>query len=285
MQALGTTIVFAVTLTLAACSPSSTVMSTTPVANLQSYQTALIRVSSAPGLSQYTPVLEFATSDKLMGSCGFGRVVSPTQVGSLQPDLIVDLNIRSTSRGGGGFIKNPNLATVSVTMVLSDGIDESLLGSADIVGQSASVAIEGNDPENEALIAVAKRVNAILGKSGCKGARIARAAPPVEQPPVAAPGTPELTEEERAQAEAANDEGKRLFRAAEIAAAKAQFEQAISVAKDPRYYFNLCLAHEALSDFDSAVQACNSVLSSNPQDRLAEKANQRLQIIAEKRGA
>lgn len=285
MQALGTTIVIAVTLTLAACGPSSSVKRTTPVANLQSYQTALIRVSSTPGLSQYTPVLEFATADRLQGSCGFGRVVSPTQVGQLQPDLIVDLNIRSTARGGGGFIKNPNLATVNVTMVLSDGIDESLLGSAEIVGKSASVAIDGNDPENEALIAVAKRVNAILGKSGCKGQRVARAEPPVEQEPVAPPGAPELTEEQRAQAEAANDEGKRLFRAAEIAAAKAQFEQAISVASDPRYYFNLCLAHEALSEFDSAVQACNSVLSSNPQERLAEKANQRLQIIADKRGA
>ena len=166
MQALGTTIVIAVTLALAACGPSSSVKRTTPVANLQSYQTALIRVSSTPGLSQYTPVLEFATADKLQGSCGFSRVVSPTQVGQLQPDLIVDLNIRSTARGGGGFIKNPNLATVNVTMVLSDGIDESLLGSAEIVGKSASVAIDGNDPENEALIAVAKRVNAILGKLG-----------------------------------------------------------------------------------------------------------------------
>ncbi len=287
MKSFATTIGIAAALTLGACGPSSSVMSTTPVANLRSYQTALIRVSSAPELSQYTPVLEFATSDRLQNSCGFTRVVSPTQVGQLQPDLIVDLNIRSTARGGGGFIKNPNLATVNVTMVLSDGIDESLLGSADITGKSSAVAMNGNDPENEALIAVAKRVNAILGKSGCQGARIARAeAPPeVVQAPVAPPGAPELTEEQRAQAEAANNEGKRLFRAAEISAAKAQFEQAISVASDPRYYFNLCLAHEALSDYDSAVQACNSVLSANPQGRLADKATQRLEIIAEKRGA
>ena len=285
MQALGTTLLVTVTLALGACGPSASVKRTTPVANLQSYQTALIRVSSTSGLNQYTPVLEFATTDTMQKSCSFGSVVSPTQVGNTKPDLIVDLNIRSTARGGGGFIKNPNLATVNVTMVLSDGIDESLLGSADIIGKSAAVAIEGNDPESQALMAVAKRVTAILSKSGCQGERIARAAPPVEQPPVAPPGAAELTPEQLAQAEAANDEGKRLFRSAEISAAKAQFQQAISVAADPRYYFNLCLAHEALSEFDSAVEACNSVLSKNPQQRLAEKANQRLEIIADKRGA
>jgi hypothetical protein len=245
-----------------------------------------VRVASGQGLEQYTPVLEFATTDAMQKKCSFGRIVSPTQVGNLKPDLIVDLNIRGTERGGGGFIKNPNLATVNVTMVLSDGIDESLLGSADIVGKSAAVAIEGNDPENEALIAVAKRVTQILGKSGCVGDRIARAAPPAEEPkPTEVPGSEGLTPEQLAEAEAANDEGKRLFRAAEIAAAKAQFQQALGVSKDPRFYFNLCLAHEALSEYDSAVEACKSVLSAKPEARLADKANQRLEIIAEKRGA
>lgn len=261
-------------------------MRTTPVANLQAYQTALVRVSSAQGLNQYTPVLEFATTDFMQKRCSFARIVSPTQVGNLKPDLIVDLNIRRAERGGQGFIKNPNLATVDVTMVLSDGIDESLLGSAEIVGKSAAVAVEDNDPENEALIAVAKRVTDILGKSGCVGDRVARATPPpMEQEPTPPPGNAELPPEQLAQAEAANDEGKRLFRAAKIAAAKAQFEQALNVTKDPRYYFNLCLAHEALSEFDSAVQACQSVLATSPEARLADKANQRLEIIAEKRGA
>ncbi len=286
MQVLGKALLVAAALTVVACGPSASVQRTTPVANLQSYQTALVRVSSTPGLSQYTPVLEFATADALQQRCGFGRVVSPTQVGDLKPDLILDLNIRKSERGGGGFIKNPNLATVNVTMVLSDGIDESLLGSAEIRGKSAAVAIEGNDPENEALIAVAKRVTAILGKSGCEGARVARPAPPKEPEPVVPPeGQPELTEEQLAEAEAANDEGKRLFRAAEIASAKAQFEKAISVAKDPRFYFNLCLAHEALTEYDSAVDACKTVLSASPRGRLAEKATQRLEIIADKRGA
>jgi hypothetical protein len=274
------------TLALGACGPSASVKRTTPVANLQSYQTALVRVASTQGLNQYTPVLEFATTDEMQKHCNFGRIVSPTQVGNLKPDLIVDLNIRRTERGGGGFIKNPNLATVNVTMVLSDGIDEELLGSAEIVGKSAAVAIEGNDPENEALIAVAKRVTQILGKSGCVGERVARAEPPAEEPtPAEVPGSEGLTPEQLAAAEAANDEGKRLFRAAEIAAAKAQFEQALGVSKDPRFYFNLCLAHEALSEYDSAVEACQSVLAAKPEARLAEKATQRLEIIAEKRGA
>jgi tetratricopeptide (TPR) repeat protein len=286
MQALGSALLVAAIISLGACGPSASVKRTTPVANLQSYQTALVRVSSASNLSHYTPVLEFATSDALQKRCSFERVVSPTQIGADQPDLILDLNIRSTARGGDGFIKNPNLATVSVTMVLSDGIDESLLGSAEIIGKSAAVAIEGNDPENQALIAVAKRITAILGKSGCEGTRVARAVPPpVEEPVAAPPGAPELTPEQLAEAEAANDEGKRLFRAAEIAAAKSQFEKALGVAKDPRFFFNLCLAHEALTEYESAVNACNSVLSANPNERLVQKANQRLEIIADKRGA
>ena len=181
MKALGIKLVLALPLALVACGPTSSVKRTTPVANLQTYQVALVRVASSPGYGQYTPVLEFATTDFLQERCSFTNIVSPTQLGNLTPDLIVDLNIRGSQRGGTGFIKNPNLATVDVTMVLSDGIDESLLGSAEIIGKSAAVAVEGNDPENEALLAVAKRVSVILGKSGCQGQRVARvqAPPPV----------------------------------------------------------------------------------------------------------
>jgi len=218
----------------------------------------------------------------MLKRCSFGGIVTPTQLGNTRPDLLVDLNIRRTQRGGSGFIKNPNVATVNVTMVLSDGIDESLLGSAEIVGKSSSVSIAGADPENEALIAVAKRVTAILSKSGCTGQRIARAEPPATEPtpPPAAAG---LTPEQLAQAEAANNEGKRLFRSAEIAAAKAQFQQAIAISSDPRFLFNLCLAHEALNEYDEAVSACQNVVDQNSEPRLTEKAQQRLTIIADKR--
>lgn len=273
---------------LAACGPSASVRKTTPVANLQSYQVALVRVASAPGLERFGPVLEFATSDSMGGQCSFTQIVGPTQIGQQRPDLIVDLNIRQSRRGGDGFIKNPNLATVDVTMVLSDGIDESLLGSAEISGKSSSVAVQGQDPENEALIAVGKRVAAILSKSGCFGQRIARATPPAPaptEPAAPAPGEPVITPEQKAQAEALNDEGKRLFRSAEIAAAKAQFLQAVNIVRDPRFFFNLCLAHEALSELDLAVRACQAVLKASPEPRLAEKSNQRLQIISEKNGA
>lgn len=266
---------------LAACGPSASVKRTTPVANLQQYQNVLVRVGSSPGLEQYTSVLEFATTDNMMQHCAFSRVTGPTQLGQTRPDLLVDLNIRTTQRGGGGFIKNPNLATVNVTMVLSDGIDESLLGSAEIVGKSSAVAMQGADPENQALLAVAERVTTILSKSGCSGTRIARAEPaPQPVAPVAPTG---ITPEQLAQAEAANDEGKRLFRAAEIAAAKVQFQQAIQISPDPKYQFNLCLAHEALKEFDQAVAACQSVINANSEQRLTEKAQQRLSIIADMR--
>lgn len=270
-------------LLLAACGPSASVMRTTPVADLQSYQTALVRVAVAPGLERFAPVLEFATADSLRGRCNFGNVVGPSQLGDVRPDLILDLNIRGSARGGSGFVQNPNVAEVNVTMVLSDGLDESLLGSADITGKSSAVALTASDPENEALVEVGKRVAAILVKSGCVGQRIARTAPDVERPQPASNG-PALTEKQLAQAEAANDEGKRFFRAADIPAAKAQFELAIRISRDPRFYFNLCLAHEGLDEYEQAVQACEAVVASNPDPALADKANKRLAIIAEKRG-
>ncbi len=266
---------------LTACAPTASVKRTTPVANLQSYQNVLVRVGSSQGLERYTSVLEFATTDTIGQRCAFSRIVNPTQVGQTRPDLLVDLNIRRTQRGGGGFIKNPNLATVNVTMVLSDGIDESLLGSAEIEGKSSAVAMDGSDPENQALIAVAKRVTAILSKSGCEGPRIARAQPPVQ--PVAPSQPAGVTPEQIAQAEAANDEGKRLFRAAEIASAKEQFLQAIRIAPNPKYHFNLCLAHEALNEYDLAAAACQHVINHGTEPRLSEKAQQRLTIIADKR--
>ena len=266
-----------------ACGPSASVQRTSPVADLQSYQVALVRVAGAPGMDRFAPVLEFATADSLRSRCSFGRVVGPTQLGDMQPDLILDLNIRGAARGGSGFVQNPNLAEVMVTTVLSDGVYESLLGSADITGKSSAVVMTGSDPENEALVAVGKRVAAILAKSGCSGVRVARATAPTTTPQPVSSG-PALTEEQIAQAEAANDEGKRLFRAADIPGAKAQFELAIRISRDPRFYFNLCLAHEGLNELDQAVQACQAVIAGKPEQALVDKANQRLVIIADKRG-
>jgi len=270
---------------LASCGPSASIRRTTPVANLQAYQTVLVRVASSPGLELYNSVLEFATTDSMMGRCNFGRVVSNGQLAqfpNIRPDLLVDLTIRSTQRGGSGLIQNPNLATVDVTMVLSDGIDESLLGSAEIEGKSSSVSINGADPENQALVAVAKRVTAILATSGCVGQRLARAPAPLAPQAPAPPAG--ISPEQLAQAEAANNEGKRLFRAADIAAAKEQFLRAISIVPDPRYEFNLCLAHENLSEFDQAAVACQRVIASGAEERLQAKAQQRLAIIQAKRG-
>ncbi len=271
------------TLLLGACNPSAKIKSTTPIASLQSYQVALVRVAAAPGLEYYTPVLEFSAAEAILSKCSFVRVVGPTQIANLRPDLIVDLTIRNTARGGGGYITNPNLAVVDVTMVLSDGQDESLLGSTEIQGKSSGVST-GQDPESQALVAVAKRVSAVLANSGCFGQRIARAAPSAE-PPLRQPdpGEPVVTPADLAAAETANDEGKRLFRAADIAGAKVHFTRATTLAADPRYFFNLCLAQEGLSEFDQAVQSCRKVLSLSPTQRLADKASQRLEIIAQSR--
>ena len=92
-----------------------------------------------------------------------------------------------------------------------------------------------------------------------------------------------ITPEQVAQAEAANNEGKRLFRAAEIASAKEQFLLAIRLVPAPKYQFNLCLAHEALNEYDAAAAACQNVINGGTDQRLSEKAQQRLSIIADKR--
>ncbi len=241
-----------------------------------------MRISSPIGYQKYNRVLEFATTESILSKCSFGRVVGLSQLGNSRPDLIVDLTIRRAERGSGGLINNPNLAVVDVAMVLSDGQDESLLGSAELRGKSSAVAIGSSNPENQAFAAVAKRISEILAKSGCYGQRLARPSP-APQPPVPVGPTP-ATPEQIAQAEAANTEGKRLFRAANIAAAKGFFLQATAIVADPRYYFNLCLSHEALSEFDAAQKACQAVLDTHPAQRLIDKATQRLAIIAERRG-
>jgi len=261
------------------------IKSTTPIASLQSYQVVLVRVTSVPALERYTPLLELSAADAILSKCNFARVVGPSQLAqlaNLSPDLIVDLRIRQSVRGGSGFITNPNLAVVDVTMVLSDGEDESLLGSTEIQGKSSGIGT-GQNPESEALVAVAKRVSSVLAYSGCVGQRAARAitqAPPVAQP---GPGLAPIPPEELAQAEADNDEGKRLFRSADIASAKEYFLRAAALVPDPRFYFNLCLAHEALAELEQALQSCTRVLEYSPTPKLADKATQRLQILAEMR--
>lgn len=266
----------------AGCVASATVRRTTPVANLQSFRTLLVRVDGSPEARRYASVLEFHAADKLRGTCAFDQVVTSRERPVQPPDLILDLNLQRAFRGGEGLIQNPNLATIDVTLVLSDGVDDELLGSADIRGKSSAVYVANQNPEEQAIAAVSARVAQIMERSGCTGARVARAEP--EPAPDEATPDDEVDPDLLARAEAENDAGKQLFRAADIAGAKARFQAAIALHRDARFLFNLCLAHEALKELSEASSVCQQVIDMQPEPRLAEKAQMRLGIIRDKRG-
>jgi tetratricopeptide (TPR) repeat protein len=282
--------VLCIALACVSCGPKATVTRTTPVANLQTYRSALIRVAAGSEGQGQIADLERIAADKLRTSCQFDQVLVG-QAGSAPPDLILDLNIQRSFRGGDGLVQNPNLAIVDVTMVLSDGINDDLIGSAEMRGQSSAVLVGGALPESEAVEAVAKKIAEVMSKSGCTGPRVARAPEdpgpgpdqPVGNPDGGAGTAPPPDEAKMADAEKLNDEGKELFRSADISQAKSKFEQAIALFPDARFLFNLCLAQETLKEWDAAVGTCQKVLDSNPPPRLAEKAQERLTIIADKR--
>ena len=273
-------------LALASCRPSATVRGTTPIANLQPYRGLLVRGTGASesGAGDLTGLLEQVASDRIRTRCAFSDVRMGGEEDDGSSDLILDLTVQNAYRGGSGLIQNENLATVDVKIVLSDGIDEELIGSADIQGKSSGVVVGNESPEDEAVKAVADRVVQILVKSGCAGKRIARARPAKPRDAVAQPISASGGDA-AAKAEAENEEGKRLFRSADVKSAKVRFQAAIRLHRDPRYVFNLCLAEEALGAFDAAESACKRALGMKPDKPLADKVKLRLELIAEKRSS
>lgn len=283
---------------LGGCRPSATVQRTTPVANLQPYTGIVVRGTRGGrfGRGRLAHILERAAVARIRHACSFTEVVGAGRRTEPGPDdLLLDLTVQRSFRGGEGLVQNENLATVEVKAVLSDGIDMELVGSADIQGKSGGLVIGQESPEEEAINAVADSVTQMLVRSGCRGPRIARAHRPApadprgeEPPPDGEPG-PDPTEvtlassDPIAKAEAANEEGKRLFRAADVTAAKTQFREAIRLHRDPRYVFNLCLAEEALGSIDAAIATCKRVQGMKPDGALADKVKLRLKILADKK--
>src|SRR6266545_2540653 len=196
-----------VAVAVAGCRGSATVQSTTPVANIRA-------------------------------RCAFGDVRVGRRAGGAGPDdVILDLTITRAFRGGSGLIKNQNQATVDVKMVLTDGRDDELVGSADIRGKSAGILLNSTPPEEQAITAVADSIAEMLDDSGCTEDRVARAPPSGEEVKPAGSASAQLVSEERtdpaARAEAENDEGKRLFRSDDVAGAKEHFEEAIRLHREP----------------------------------------------------
>ncbi|HTE49277.1 MAG TPA: hypothetical protein VK698_00280 [Kofleriaceae bacterium] len=285
-------------LLLASCRPSATVQRTTPVANLQPYTGLIVRGTRAGrhGMGRLAFMLERASVARIRRACSFRGVHPAARSAEPGPDdLLLDVTVQNAYRGGGGgLVQNENQATVVVKAVLSDGADMELVGAADIRGQSGGLIIGEQSPEQEAINAVADSIVQMLVRSGCRGPRIARAhrPPPVdhrtEQPdeqssdPTGVALVSDEKSEAAVRAETENEEGKRLFRAADVAGAKGHFRTAIRLHRDPRYVFNLCLAEEALGSIDAAISTCRRVASMKPDAALAEKVKLRLKILGDK---
>jgi len=258
------------------CHASATVERTMPVANLQTYRTLALRVHTSAFAAQgQALMLENSVLGQLRGKCQFAQIGRP---GQSPADLVLDLNVTSVGRGGGGILRNQNQATLDTLLVLTDGQDGNLLGTAKIHGQSSGVLINNGSPEAEAIDAVAKSIAELMSKSGCSGPRIARQEPPPPPPPdtgsgsdvgagsdtsvssgsgsAAVPPPPPPDETRRNEAEALNNQGKEKLYAADLAGALAAFQQANSVVPDPKYQFNVCLTLGAQEQFDRALAAC-----------------------------
>jgi hypothetical protein len=255
-----------------------------PVANLQSYRTVAVRVHSTQFGAQ-APWLERAVLDKLQRQCGFEQVGS----GNVPADVVLDLNITSAGRGGNGWVRNPNLATIDTLLVLTDGQDGELLGTARILGKSSGMIINNGNPENEATEVVANSIAGLLYTSGCSGPRIARvkAPPPPDTGTGSAAGSatgsgsvaPPPDESHRAEAEALNQQGKEKLYGADLPGALAAFQQANTLLPDARYEFNVCLALGAQEQWDNAIAACRQARGMNPQAALATKIDRRLESL------
>jgi hypothetical protein len=276
---------------LAGCRPSAKVENTIPVANLQTYRTVGLRVQSTGFASQGQAMfLETAVLDKLRQKCGFEQV---NRAGAWPADVTLDLNITNTGRGGGGFISNSSVATVDTLLVVTDGQTGELLGTSKIRGKSSGMIINNAPPENEAVEAVAKAVADLLAKSGCSGPRLAREVPtPVTDPTSDPTGTGSgsgsgsaapIDESKRAEADSINEQGKEKLRSADVSGAIAAFQQANSVAPDPRYVFNICLALEAQEQWDNAIAACKQARGMSPPAKLATKIDARLDLLTHRK--
>lgn len=271
---------------LAGCHPSASVERTMPVANLQTYQTVALRVTSVSQAQGQAYYLESSVLSRLAQVCpqmGVGRY------NGAPADLYLDLNVTAAGRGGSGWVTNPNMATIDTLLVLTDGSSNELIGSARIHGQSSQVAMNSSNPEQEAVDVVAQTVANLLAKSGCSGPRVAKAAPPPPPPPPTGSGTgsastppPNDTEAHRAEADKLNEDGKTKFRTADLAGAITLFQQANQLAPDPRYVFNICLAYEAQQQFQQATTSCQQAKSMSPKPELQSKIDHRLELLANK---
>ncbi|MBI4510698.1 MAG: tetratricopeptide repeat protein [Deltaproteobacteria bacterium] len=85
------------------------------------------------------------------------------------------------------------------------------------------------------------------------------------------------------EANALNEEGKKLYKDEDYTAAAEKFRQAIAKSPEARFYFNLCVAHEKQGDFDKALEACDHVYGHDPSSELKAKTGERARDIRAKK--
>jgi tetratricopeptide (TPR) repeat protein len=226
-------------------------------------------------------MMENSVLERLRQTCGFESVGVAGQAPS---DVVLDLNITKNQKGGDGWIRNENQVVIDTLLVLSDGTDGELLGTASIRGKSSGTVINNAPQENEAIDAIAKSIAGLLAKSGCTGPRVAKVEPPPPPDPgtgsgsgtTGTTGTTPPDESKRAEADALNDKGKERLFNADTNGALALFQQANALLPDAKYQFNVCIALGAQEKWDDAIAACNKAKGMNPTPKLAGKIDQRL---------
>jgi hypothetical protein len=286
--------VLALLLTAAACRASATVERTMPVANLQTFRTIAVRVHSSTFASQGTTMaLEQQVLQRLGRACQFDQV---ERANGQPADILLDLTIVASGRGGGGFITNNNVATVDTQLVLTDTHDNQLLGTAKIRGKSGGVLINNNIPEFDAVDKVAEATANLLAKSGCSGPRIARVETPPPPPDTGSGSDTQTTDTgtdtgseapppnaHLAEAEAINDQGKEKLYAGDLQGALALFQRANSTAPDARFAFNVCIVQIQLEQWAAANASCQQAKSLNPPATLATKIDNRIEQLAQRK--
>lgn len=263
---------------VAACKPTASVERTTPVANLQSYRSVALSVRATAFAAQGRAMqLEASLVNQLRAKCGFEAIHRPD--GS-PVDVMIDLNIINSGRGTS--MLGSSQAYVEALLVLTDGPTGELMGTARIRGQSGG-SVTGSPTDSEAIEVTAQTVANLLAKSGCAGPRIARTEPTQpDRPSDPVQGQPPIDESKRPEAEKLNEEGKDKLRSADVNGALANFQAAVALIPDARYQYNVCLAYETLEQLPTAIDACKKARAMTTEQRLIDKIDRRLELIAKR---
>lgn len=267
--------------------------------------TMLVRVTSDFPAYDEVVKLESQTAAAMRQVCGYGRVLVASATPEGPADVVFDMRIvrlvdvDSQKRSKWGAFAGA--AKIGVKIQVTDVWTRKMLGAAYAYGESGSVAVSEGGTTDDAIARVVEKSIEYARNQGCalRRERVVTEADVdevVEEEQVAAPASgPSVTANTAAtvtigpesdaaiKAETANDEGKSLYKQEKFADAAARFRTASSFRADARYSFNLCLALEALKEYDAALAACGQVYALTPSDSLEAKTEARIKLILQAR--